>query len=214
MFDIQHYGSFIAAVLIFQLAPGPGTLAILTATGRHGVSGGMAAVAGTLCGDLVWMLGAILGLAAMLQLHPEIFGAVQALGALYLCWMGWQLMRQPADTGTAATARSSPARPTWTSFRHALAICLTNPKAMLFFVAFFPLFINADATAATLAALLLHVTLLSLAYQTMLVLAGHWAAQRLAKFDWVQVLARRLAGLAIIGFGAKLILGEVNQPQR
>jgi threonine/homoserine/homoserine lactone efflux protein len=212
MFDIQHYSSFIAAVLIFQLVPGPGTLAILTATGRHGVPGGMAAVTGTLCGDLVWMLGAILGLAALLQLHPEVFGWVQILGALYLCWIGWQLVRQPANT--SATAAPTPARHAWSNFRRALAICLTNPKAMLFFVAFFPLFINAEATASTLAALLLHVTLISLAYQTLLVFLGHWAAQRLAGFTWVQTLARRLAGLAVIGFGVKLILDEVSQSQQ
>ncbi|MDP2171147.1 MAG: LysE family transporter [Rhodocyclaceae bacterium] len=207
MFDIQHYASFIAAVLIFQLIPGPGTFAILAATGRHGVSGGMAAVAGTLVGDAVWMLGAALGLAALLQLHPEIFGALQMFGAGYLCWIGLQLLRKP----TAPRAATPPAQQAWSSFRRALTICLTNPKAMLFFVAFFPLFISTAASATTLAALLLHVTVISLLYQTVLVFSGHWAAQRLARMDWLRALARRLAGVALIGFGVKLAMDDTNQ---
>lgn len=207
MFDIQHYASFIAAVLIFQLIPGPGTFAILAATGRHGVSGGMAAVAGTLAGDAVWMLGAVLGLAALMQLHPEIFGALQTFGAVYLCWIGLQLLRKP----TATRAAVPPAQRVWSSFRRALAICLTNPKAMLFFVAFFPLFISADASATTLTALLLHVTVISLIYQTILVFAGHWAARRLARICWLQTLARRLAGMALIGFGVKLAMDDSSQ---
>jgi threonine/homoserine/homoserine lactone efflux protein len=204
--DIQHYASFIAAVLIFQLIPGPGTFAILAATGRHGVSAGMAAVAGTLAGDAVWMLGAVLGLAALLQLHPEIFGALQTFGAVYLCWIGMQLLRKPTHT----VALQPPARQVWNNFRRALAICLTNPKAMLFFVAFFPLFINADASAITLTALLLHVSLISLIYQTILVFAGHWTARRLARMNWMRNLARRMAGMALIGFGVKLVLDEPN----
>ena len=207
MFDIQHYASFIAAVLIFQLMPGPGTLAILTATGRHGVRGGMAAVAGTLVGDAVWMLGAVLGLAALLQLYPQVFGWLQTLGVLYLCWIALQLLRK----STAPAAAPIHAHAAWSGFRQALAICLTNPKAMLFFVAFFPLFLDTAASAVTLAALLLHVTLISLFYQTALVFAGRWAARRLAGMAWAQTLARRLAGVALIGFGVKLALGDINQ---
>jgi len=63
----------------------------------------------------------------------------------------------------------------------------------------------------TLAALLLHVSLISLLYQSILVFAGHWAAQRLARLPWVQILARRMAGLALIGFGVRLAFEEVSQ---
>lgn len=201
MFGIQNYPEFIAAVLLFQLIPGPGTLAILTATGRHGVKGGMAAVAGTLAGDALWMLGAVLGLAALLQLHPEVFGSLQMAGVAYLCWIGLQLLRAPAWPSAPRAARAP-----WQGFRQALAVCLTNPKAMLFFVAFFPLFLAADASTATLAALLLHVTLISLLYQTALVLAGHRLARRLTGQPRLQTALRRAAGSALIGFGIKLAL--------
>ena len=55
MFDIQNYGSFVAAIVVFQLIPGPGTLAILNATARNGVGAGLGAVLGTLAGDFLAM---------------------------------------------------------------------------------------------------------------------------------------------------------------
>jgi threonine/homoserine/homoserine lactone efflux protein len=201
MFGIQNYPEFIAAVLIFQLIPGPGTLAILAATGRHGPRGGMAAVAGTLAGDALWMFGAVLGLAALLRIYPGVFGALQMAGVAYLCWIGLQLLRAPAPSAAPQTVRNP-----WAGFRQALTVCITNPKAMLFFVAFFPLFLDASAGPGTLAALLLHVTGLSLLYQTALVLAGHWVARRLADQTWLTQLLRRLCGIALVGFGIRLAL--------
>jgi threonine/homoserine/homoserine lactone efflux protein len=203
MFGIQNYPEFIAAILVFQLIPGPGTLAILAATGRHGVKGGMAAVAGTLAGDALWMCGAVLGLAALLRIYPGFFGALQMAGVAYLCWIGLQLLRVPTPSAATQVAPSP-----WAGFRQALTVCVTNPKAMLFFVAFFPLFLDAQAGAGigTLAALMLHVTLLSLFYQTLLVLAGHWVAHRLAGQGWLIQLLRRVCGIALVGFGIRLAL--------
>lgn len=205
MFDIQHYPSFIAAVLVFQAVPGPGTLAILNATARNGIGAGMGAVAGTLVGDFAYMLAAVLGLAAVMNANPMLFTALQWFGAGYLIWIGLQLLqaRSPATHGDAEPRRSA-----WVYFRQAFAVSLTNPKVMLFFVAFFPLFLRADSSPATLAAMMLHVTGLSLVYQTALVLAGNAVAQRLAALPGARRLATRLAGIALIGFGAKLALSN------
>jgi leucine efflux protein len=61
MFEIQNYASFVAAIIVFQLIPGPGTLAILNATARNGIGAGLGAVVGTLLGDMVYMVAAIVG---------------------------------------------------------------------------------------------------------------------------------------------------------
>lgn len=58
MYEIQNYASFVAAFLVFQLVPGPGTIAILNATGRNGIAAGLAAVLGTLLGDFIYMAAA------------------------------------------------------------------------------------------------------------------------------------------------------------
>lgn len=201
MFDIQNYASFLIAILIFQLVPGPGTVAILNATARNGVGAGFGAVLGTLLGDFIYMLAAVLGLAAAMQANPILFEALQWFGAAYLAWIGIQLLRTrfARDTDTPELQRSG-----WVYFRQACAVSLTNPKVVLFFVAFFPIFLRADASGTTLVAMMLHVTLLSFLYQAGLVLAGNAVALRLKAFPCARRLATRLAGIALIGFGFKL----------
>ncbi|AOV18370.1 threonine transporter [Acidihalobacter aeolianus] len=205
MFGIQHYESFIAAILVFQLIPGAGTIANLNATARNGIGAGLGAVLGTLCGDLVYMLAAVAGLAALMHANPALFHAMQWFGAGYLMWMGFQLLRRPVH---GAPAWDEPRQPAWRYFRQALAVSLTNPKVMLFFVAFFPLFLSPGASHATLAAMMLHVTLLSFLYQTGLVTLGNAVARRLRTAPFARVLATRLAGVALIGLGIRLATGS------
>ena len=139
MFDIQNYASFLAAIVVFQLIPGPGTLAILNATARGGVGAGMGAVLGTLAGDFVYMLAAVLGLAAILAAHPQVLAAAQWLGIAYLCWLGVKLLFARGDAGPAGAAARRDGR---VHFRQAFAVSLTNPKVVMFFMAFFPLFLR------------------------------------------------------------------------
>lgn len=201
MFDIQNYASFLIAILVFQAVPGPGTVAILDATARNGSGAGFGAVFGTLAGDFIYMLAAVLGLAAVMRTNPLLFEAMQWLGAAYLCWIGIGLLRARL---AGAGDTEEPQRTAGTYFRQACLVSLTNPKVMLFFVAFFPLFLRPDASAGTLAAMMLHVTVLSFLYQAGLVLAGNLVAQRLKSFPYARRLATRLAGLALVGFGIRL----------
>lgn len=201
MFDIQNYGSFIAAIVVFQLVPGPGTLAILNATARNGIGAGLGAVLGTLLGDFLYMVAAVAGLAAVMNANPGVFQALQWFGAAYLCWIGVQLLRARA---AGDSARAEPRKSGSMYFKQAFAVSLTNPKVVLFFVAFFPLFLRPDSSGTTLVAMMAHVTLISLLYQTALVLAGNAVARKLASVPAARAMATRLAGVALIGFGIKL----------
>ncbi len=201
MFDIQNYTSFLAAILVFQLIPGAGTLAILNATARNGIGAGLGAVFGTLVGDLLFMVAAVAGLAAVMNANPVFFQALQWFGAAYLCWLGLQLLRLPIDR---EPADGRPPLSAWRYFRQACAVSLTNPKVILFFVAFFPLFLRPDSASTTLVAMMAHVTLISFLYQAALVLVGNIVARRLRAIPSVRRIATRLAGIALIGFGVKL----------
>jgi len=201
MFDIQNYGSFIAAILVFQLIPGPGTLAILNATARNGVGAGLGAVLGTLAGDFLFMVAAVAGLAAVMNANPAVFQALQWFGAAYLCWMGLQLLRARVASDAATT---EPRRSASVYFRQAFAVSITNPKVVLFFVAFFPLFLRPDSSSLTLAVIMVHVTVISFLYQAGLVLAGNSMARKLEALPAARRIATRLAGVALIGFGIKL----------
>ncbi len=204
MLDIQHYGSFVAAILVFQAIPGAGTIAILDSTARDGRAAGMAAVAGTIVGDATLMIAAVAGLAALLQANPAVFQALQWFGAAYLFWMGGKLLS--ARAGGDATASGDTLTLT-RYFRRALLVSLTNPKVILFFIAFFPLFLKPNPSPLTLPVMMLHVTILSLLYQTALVLIGNVVAARLKNIASAKLGACRLAGVTLIALSAKLASG-------
>ncbi len=205
MFEIQNYISFLVAILVFQIIPGAGTLAILNATARNGVAVGFSAVIGTLLGDFIYMVASIIGLGAVMKANPLLFQGFQWLGAAYLCWIGLRLSRAPiAEVGAVQVTRRS----SWLYFRQALAVSLTNPKVVLFFMAFFPLFLRVDSSFVTLIAMMAHVTVLSFFYQAGLVLVGNIVARKLSALPWARKIAIRLAGFALIGFGFKLALNN------
>lgn len=204
MFEIQNYNSFIFAVLLFQLYPGAGTITILNATARGGIRGGMKAVFGTLTGDFIYMLSAVLGVAAILAAYPSLLNIAQWIGIAYLFWIGLNYIRLSANRSIHLELEGN----NWNFYRQALAVSLTNPKAIMFFMAFFPLFLGKNSRPLTLIILMAHVTIISFLYQTTLVLLGNATIQRLSNIRYIQVFASRLAGLAIIGFGVKLILNR------
>ena len=201
MFGIQNYTSFLAAILIFQLVPGAGTLVILNATARDGVSAGLGAVSGTLSGDFLYMVSAAAGLSTIMNSNPILFQALQWFGVVYLCWLGLQLLRAPL-TQDATTSELH--KPAWRYFHHACAVSLTNPKVVLFFLAFFPQFLRQESSNITLVAMMAHVTTISFLYQVCLVLIGNVIAHRLRVIPAIRKIATRLAGIALIGFGVKL----------
>jgi leucine efflux protein len=205
VFDIQNYTSFLVAILVFQLIPGAGTLAILNATARNGVGAGLGAVLGTLAGDFLFMVAAAAGLAAVMNSNPIFFQALQSFGAVYLCWLGLQLLRSPlAQYATTPELHKS----MWRYFRQACTVSLTNPKVVLFFVAFFPLFLRPGSSNTTLVAMMAHVTILSFLYQAALVLVGNALARRLRAIPSARKIAARIAGIAFIGLGVKLAISN------
>ena len=201
MLHIENYGSFIIAIIAFQIIPGAGTISILNATARNGVGDGMRTVLGTLLGDFIYMLSAVLGLAAILSAYPAILKGAQWLGVVYLLWLGLKLLCAPS---TDASTEIFPSNGRWACFRQGLTVSLTNPKVIMFFMAFFPLFLGSASTPATLLLLMGHVTIISLLYQACLVLIGSAVASRLARCASARLIANRLAGVAFIVFGVKL----------
>ncbi len=201
MSGIANYPAFLAAVAVFLMLPGPGTFAVLTATARGGHRGGYAALAGLIAGDWGLMAFAMLGVAALMRAHPVFFHAVQIGGALYLGWIGLGLLR----TGLPGHATLLP----MTDARYArqgFLITLLNPKAIIFYLGFFPLFIDPARYlgAPTLLAMALSISTLTVLYGSLLVFGGAWAARRLQARPRTAGWLARIAGLVLIGFGLRL----------
>jgi leucine efflux protein len=200
LLGISDYGAFCAAILVFLALPGPGTFALLTATGKGGLRAGTAATLGLIVGDQVLLWLAVAGVAALLAANPGVFKAVQWAGAAYLAWVGFKLLF--AKEGAAPVMRMDSGR----YARQAFLITLLNPKAIVFYMAFFPLFIDpADHQGLpTFAAMALTIAVITLVYcLTLCAFADRVAAQvrahrRLAR--WLE----RVAGIFLIGFGFKL----------
>jgi threonine/homoserine/homoserine lactone efflux protein len=200
MLGISDLWAFVATVVVFLMLPGPGTFAILTSTAKGGKRGGYAALAGLMLGDWLLMLAALVGVAALLAAHPALFRSVQWLGVAYLVWVGLQLLR---STGTVNA--SLPIEP-GAYFRQGFLITLINPKAIVFYMAFFPLFVDPASYrgVATLATMGLSISVLTFAYCSVLIIAGSWMAQRLRKHRTIGRWLSRLAGVALLGFGVRL----------
>lgn len=205
MFGITNYPGFILAVLIFLAIPGPGLLAILAATGKRGVRAGFASTLGTMMGDWVHMLLAGIGVAAFLQANPVIFKAVQYFGAAYLIFMGVGLLRTRQAVASPANALISHGEH---YFRRSLLITLLNPKAIIFYMAFFPLFIDPTRYhgALTLLAMAATVSLITILFCFSCVVAVNAMAGKLKKNPRISKIGHRVAGLFLIGFGIKLTI--------
>jgi leucine efflux protein len=204
MFGVADYGAFVVAIIIFLAIPGPGNLALITSTGKGGIRGGLAATLGVIGGDQVLMWAAVAGVAALLATYPAAFHAVQWLGAAYLAWLGARMLL--AKPGSAPVIRIEPRQ----YFRQAALITLLNPKAIVFYMAFFPLFVDPGrhqglltfgVMAATIAAL-------TFAYGLVVVLLTHFLAERLRANPWAGRVLEKLAGIFLIGFGVKLAISK------
>ncbi|QAZ38242.1 lysine transporter LysE [Methylibium sp. Pch-M] len=204
MLGVADYGAFVVTVIVFLAIPGPGNLALITSTGKGGLRGGFAATLGVIAGDQVLMWLAVAGVATLLQAAPVVFGAVQWLGAAYLAYIGWRLIT--SRPGDAPVLQILPRH----YFRQACMITLLNPKAIVFYMAFFPLFVDParhqglppfGLMAATIAAL-------TFLYGAIVVLLTHRLADRLRASPRITKALERLAGALLIGFGVKLVLSR------
>lgn len=204
MFGIADYGAFVAAIVLFLAIPGPGNLALITSTGKGGIGGGLGATLGVIAGDQVLLWLAVAGVAALLAAYPAAFQAVQWLGALYLAWLGARMLRaRPGATSLLAMRARN-------YFGQAMAITLLNPKAIVFYMAFFPLFVNPAVQPGlrTFGAMALTIAALTFAYGFAMVLATHFLAERLRASPRIAVALQRLAGACLIGFGVRLALSR------
>jgi leucine efflux protein len=202
MFGVADYGAFVAAIIIFLAIPGPGNLALITSTSKGGVAGGLAATFGVIAGDQVLMWAAVAGVATLLVAYPAAFHAVQWLGAAYLAWLGLKMLL--AKPGDAPVLNIEPRR----YFRQAGLITLLNPKAIVFYMAFFPLFVDPKhhQGLVTFGVMAVTIAVLTFLYGLAVVLLTHFLAERLRANPKIGRAMEKLAGLFLLGFGVKLAL--------
>ena len=204
MFGVADYGAFVAAIIIFLAIPGPGNLALITSTGKGGVAGGLAATFGIIAGDQVLMWLAVAGVAALLTAYPAAFRAVQWFGAAYLAWLGLRMLL--AKAGDAPVLNIEPRH----YFKQAALITLLNPKAIVFYMAFFPLFVDPDRHQGllTFGVMAATIAVLTFVYGLVAVLLTHRLTERMRSNPVIGQVLQKLAGVCLLAFGAKLALSK------
>ena len=219
--------------------PGPNSLYVATVAARQGPARAWRAAFGIFTGDTVLILATAAGAASLIHLFPLAFEGFKIVGALYLGWIGYELLRSgwrqrrldrprvgdiATDSGAlsaqaaltpddstispaVSTASVAQAKLHQDPFFRALGLSLTNPKAILFFLAFFTQFVSPSAESVALAYFFLGVVvqLVSLSYLWMLIVAGHRLATQFEQHPRWAGVGLVLVGLFFIGFALRLM---------
>ena len=204
MFGISDYGAFAAAFVLLLFLPGPGNLALISSASKGGLAGGLASVLGLLLGDQILLWFTVAGLAALLKTYPSLFMALQWLGAAYLAWLGCKMIM--AKPGDGPSIQITPGH----YLRETLLITLLNPKAIMFYFAFFPQFIDPVHHQGwiTFAVMALTIAVLGFVYCFGVVLMTHHMAERIRSNPRFYGFLQKLAGLCLIGFGLKMVAAK------
>jgi threonine/homoserine/homoserine lactone efflux protein len=204
MFGISDYGAFVAAFVLLLFLPGPGNLALITSTTQGGMRGGIASVLGLLLGDQILLWMTVAGVAALLQTFPHLFMALQWVGAAYLTWLGAKMVM--AKPGEGPAINITPGK----YFKETMFITLLNPKAMMFYFAFFPQFIDPvkHQGMITFSFMAASIAVLGFVYCLGVVVITHTMAERIRSHPSVSGFLQKIAGVCLIGFGLKLAIGK------
>ncbi|MFF7931397.1 MULTISPECIES: leucine efflux protein LeuE [unclassified Streptomyces] len=215
MLGVIDLPTYLAGLVLIVLLPGPNSLYVVSVAARRGVRAGYTAAAGVWCGDAVLMTLSAAGVASLLQANALLFGIVKYAGAGYLTWLAvgmlraawgmWRSRRSP--TAEAEVADAGPGeRP----YRKALVISLFNPKAILFFVAFFVQFVDPGYAHPAISFVVLgaFAQVASFLYLTALIFGGTKLAAAFRRRRLLSAGATSAAGALFLGFAVKLSLAS------
>lgn len=198
--ELDLWLAFVAASTALLLIPGPTVLLVLSYALSKGRSVAVASATGVAVGDLVAMTASLLGLGALVLASATLFTALKWVGAAYLLWLGFKLLRsapsgglRPVETGKDISARNV--------FGHAAAVTALNPKSIAFFIAFVPQFLRPDAPLGPQFTILI-ATFVSLAWLNALAYAllADRLRQTIGRAGVITGLTR-FGGLTLMGMG-------------
>lgn len=194
--------TFFIAIFIFGITPGPGVFAILARAMADGSRACFLLALGMSISDIIYLVLACLGLAAIAEHWSGLFTIIRFSGAAYLCYLGWKLWTTPLDLSIDATTKKS--RHGIMSFVQGFLISASNPKVILFYIAFLPTFMNLSTLSALDIVLASSLQLVALMLGLMLI--AHMASQARKAFKSAKAMRtlNRTAGSIMMGAGVFL----------
>jgi threonine/homoserine/homoserine lactone efflux protein len=194
--------TFFIAIFIFGITPGPGIFAILARAMVEGTRSCFLLALGMVTSDIIYLVLACFGLAAIAEHWAEVFTIIRFTGAAYLCYLGWKLWTTPIDLSTETPATKP--RQGMRSFVQGFLISASNPKVILFYIAFLPTFM--DLSALSSADIVLASTLQLFALMLGVMMVAHMASKARRFFKSAKAMRNlnRSAGSIMVGAGAYL----------
>lgn len=202
--DLHTWIIYLLAATGLSLSPGPNGLLALTHGALYGSRRTLWTISGGVIGFAILIGASIFGIGVLLQASATALTVMKWLGGAYLVWLGIQVWRAP-PVGVEAIA-AAPPRAGWSMFRQGALSALTNPKGLLFFVAFLPQFVpaNSPAPAASLLLFGLWFVVQNLVYMLALVaLAAR--LRRVHAPPVVQRVLNALGGVLFFGLALRLL---------
>ena len=212
MFGIHDLTLFIVSGLLLNIMPGPDSLLIMARSATQGWRAGSAAALGIGAGTMVHVLAAAIGLSALLATSATAFTVVKWVGAAYIIYVGIGLLRSKPAKAPAAAALALPPLPYRTLFFQGFLTNILNPKVAIFFLAFVPQFIAADAPSKALAFIVLGFifNFNGMLWCHALALFTAFASARLQLKPRLSAWLGRVTGGLFIALGLKLALSKPN----
>ncbi|MFE1952692.1 leucine efflux protein LeuE [Streptomyces sp. NPDC059524] len=217
MLGVIDLPTYLAGLVLIVLLPGPNSLYVLSVAARKGIRTGYKAAAGVWCGDTVLMTLSAAGVASLLQANAVLFGIVKYAGAGYLTWLAvgmlraaWAMWRTRRERLAAETGADEVPEAQERPFRRAFVISLLNPKAILFFIAFFVQFVDPSYAYPALSFVILgaFAQAASVLYLSALIFSGTRLAAAFRRRKRLSAGATSAAGVLFLGFAVKLSLAS------
>jgi len=204
--NLHLFIAYCFAVLILVLMPGPVVTLVVANSLSHGSRSGLATVAGASIGNAILLGATAVGLVAFFALLSEIFEVVRWAGAAYLIWLGIKAWR--AHGGQELVMAPAMQRSSRAVFLQGFLIAITNPKAIVFYIAFLPQFIDSHLPArpqllAMIGTMIVMALLSDSAYALLAGRARGWFTSRGRRR-----LQGRITGTLLIGIGCGLLLAR------
>lgn len=204
--------TFFGVSLLLGLTPGPDNLFVLVQSAQRGWRAGMAVVLGLCVGLVVHTAAVALGLAAVFAASAMAFTALKWCGAAYLAYLAWGALRAPAAvaSGAAPAAAAGTAPSARRMVVRGMVMNLTNPKVLVFFLAFLPQFADPARGPVALQLMVLGAVFILatlLVFGAIACFTGAFGAL-LQRSVRAQTVLNRVAGLVFLGLAVRLATAE------
>lgn len=201
--DPHLYLVFLGVMAVLAITPGPANLFSIATGVERGPRAVLLAVMGMNLATLVWFGAAALGLGTLVVAFPQVFRWLAIAGAAYVAWLGISALRtalRPAPEGPLTVAL--PTRPRRAPFTDGFLVQIANPKAVLFFTAVLPPFLDADRPAAPQLTLFAAAVIgMDLVTMSAYGLGGSALAQRLGEPRFRRIFGLVVGGLLLTAAG-------------